>query len=49
MYCYIEMCFVILGIEYQKILMSDWIDINYFEKPKNHANAAYACCGLYAS
>ncbi len=41
------MCFVILGSEYQKTEMSDWIDKNNFERPKNLASAAYANCGLY--
>ncbi len=41
------MCFVILGSEYQKTEMSDWIDKNNFERLKNRANAAYANCGLH--
>ncbi len=40
LYCYIKMCFIILGIEYQKIKMSDNIDISNFERPQNLAK----CC-----
>jgi hypothetical protein len=39
--------FFVVVIEYQKIPMSDWIEISSFEGPKNLANAANANCGLH--